>query len=89
MTASGIVEHDGWWSIERPYCQVTIEQRPPYCDRGRYLAKVFPSGHYVLEFDDQDGWPRYYFDWDRMLAELRAWLAVRDARWYPDAESRA
>lgn len=79
------VEHNDpgkphYWSIERPYCEVTIEPRPHYCDRGRYVAKVFPRGEYKAEFDNQDGWPRYYFDWDRMLAEIEAWLAMREVQ---------
>jgi hypothetical protein len=73
---SEVVEHDGWWSIDTEFCQVTIEPRPVYCDRGRFIAKAFPR-HLALGFDEQDGWPRYYFDWDRMLAEIDAWLKVR------------
>jgi hypothetical protein len=80
-----VIEHAGadephYWSIERPYCEVTIERRQPYCDRGSYIAQVFPRGRYVREFDVQDGWPRDDFAWARMRAEIEAWLAIRDAR---------
>lgn len=71
------VKTDTYWTIETSIGQITIEQRPAYCDRGRYLAKVWPRESWSLEFDVQDGWPRYYFDWDRMLAEIEAWLALR------------
>ena len=72
-----VVEHPGWWSVEAEFCRVTIEPRPVYCDRGRFIAKVFPSGDFSLSFNEQDGWPRYYFDWDRMMAEIDAWLDCR------------
>lgn len=77
-----VVEHCGagphYWSISRSICEIAITQRPAYCDRGRYLAQVFPRGTFALDFDGQDGWPRYYFDWGRMLAEIEAWLAIRE-----------
>lgn len=66
------------WEVIRPYCTITIEKRPPWCDRGRYIAKVFPIGSFVMEFDSQDGWPRYYFGWDGMLVEIEEWLKIRD-----------
>ncbi|HTE60868.1 MAG TPA: hypothetical protein VK631_10995 [Solirubrobacteraceae bacterium] len=78
MIHAPTLHDDRWWSIDAPFCQITIERRPPYCDRGRYLAKVFPRGRFALEFDEADGWPRYYFDWDRMLAEIEAWLQMRE-----------
>jgi hypothetical protein len=72
-----VIEHPGYWSIEGRECEVTIEPRPGWCDRGRFIAKVHPRGALAREFDEQDGWPRYYFDWDRMLAEIQAWLTCR------------
>jgi len=68
-----------WWEVPGRECILYIEQRPPYCDRGRYLVKVSP--HYgtdlMLEFDRQDGFPRYYFFWDTMLREIEAWMEKR------------
>lgn len=30
-----------------------------------------------LNLDEQDGWPRYYFDETRAKAEIEAWLLKR------------
>lgn len=80
--------------VEGKHCFIHLEKRPPYCDRGNYLAKIFvkdmlqdalqlmTSGRmtnkdFTLEIDDQDGWPRYYFDEGRAKAEIEAWLVKR------------
>jgi len=66
-----------WWLIQGKECQISIERRPHYCDRGDFIAKLHPRGRLALEIDKHDGWPRYYFDWDRMIAEIEAWLVKR------------
>lgn len=58
-------------------CTVTLERRPHYCDRGNYIAKLFPFGKLVLSIDHADMWPRYYFDEARAKAEIEAWLEKR------------
>lgn len=35
-----------------------IQERPPYCDRGRWHANIEVSGVWQ---SDKDPWPRYYF----------------------------
>lgn len=76
-----IVEHAGiaitWWMIAGVDCDISVEPRPFYCDRGAYIAKLHPRGRLRLEVDGQDGWPRYYFDRDRALLEIEAWLDKR------------
>ena len=74
------VQHvrDHLYKIEHPECEITIEERPPYCDRGRYIVKVFPRGKLALSFDHQDGFPRYYFSWKNMLEEIEAWMDARN-----------
>jgi hypothetical protein len=67
-----------WWMVCGPECDISIEARPSYCDRGRFVAKLFPRGKFALEIDGADAWPRYYFDWDRMLLEIEAWLKARN-----------
>lgn len=59
---------------------ITLDSRPPYCDRGNFLAKCFPatSTPLALSFDNQDGWPRYYFDRERAKLEIEAWLDKRN-----------
>lgn len=72
--------HDGYEQIQGRECLITLEPRPHYCDRGKYIAKLFPEGKLALDIDDQDGWPRYYFDLDRAKAEVEAWLVKRGQR---------
>lgn len=69
-----------WWEVEGLDVLIYLERRPPYCDRGEYSAKICvkAGGDYLRAgLDAQDGWPRYYFDWDRMLLEIEAWLVKR------------
>lgn len=56
---------------------ITIEARPHYCDRGRWLAKLFAGGEFAMEIDASDGWPRYYFDLHSAMRECEAWLDFR------------
>ncbi len=58
-------------------CVITIEPRPSYCDRGNFIAKIDARGELALDFDHQDGWPRYYFDLERAKAECEAWVRKR------------
>jgi len=66
-------------SIKATDCEITIEPRPHYCDRGNFLAKVFRTinSNLARDLDSQDGWPRYYFDKNRAIAECVAWLNKR------------
>jgi len=68
-----------YWEIKARECLISIESRPFYCDRGNWIAKLHPTPgtKLALSIDAHDGWPRYYFDWDRMLAEIEAWLEKR------------
>lgn len=69
--------------IQGKACTIYLESRPHYCDRGNFIAKIFPregvSTNLILELslDEQDGWPRYYFDEARAKAEIEAWLTKR------------
>lgn len=65
-----------WYEIAAPDVMLSIEPRPHHCDRGRYVVKASPRSHKVT-IDAPDAFPRYYFDWGRMLDEVAAWLAVR------------
>jgi hypothetical protein len=58
-------------------CEISIEPRPRYCDRGNWLAKLHATGALALDIDAADGWPRYYFDLERAKAECEAWLLKR------------
>lgn len=74
------------WSIRGRDCWIWMNARPPYCDRGRWLARLevllLAEGltgprPELLHIDAQDGWPRYYFDLDRAKLEIEAWLINR------------
>lgn len=72
---------DETWRIDGIDCWVWMQARPPYCDRGRWLAHVepHPGISFQVDFsvDSADHWPRYYFDLDRAKAEVEAWLLIR------------
>lgn len=66
-----------WFEIRGKECLITFEPRPHYCDRGNWIAKLFPEGMLALSIDEADGWPRYYFDKERGMREVEAWLVKR------------
>jgi hypothetical protein len=69
-----------WLELRLAWCLITMERRPGYCDRGRWIAKVTVYPEHALRelyLDGQDGWPRYYFDEERAKAEIAAWVACR------------
>lgn len=72
--------------------QITIEERPEHCNRGRWLAKMHQKGRLNNPwFDDgtgSGGWPRYYFDLDRAKAELEAWVEFRE-KLHAERQSRS
>lgn len=79
-TALDIEERDDavrWYMVKGLDCEISLQPRPSYCDRGNWIAKLFPTGMLAREIDAADGWPRYYFDFDRALAEIEAWLRKR------------
>jgi len=63
--------------IDGKECRIWIEQRPRYCDRGNYIAKIAANGNLARDLDGHDMWPRYYFDLERAKLECEAWLAKR------------
>lgn len=73
-------------TIQGRECEITLESRPPYCDRGNFIAKLFPEGELALSIDGADLWPRYYFDYDRAKLEVEAWLKKRE-QWIADANA--
>jgi hypothetical protein len=56
--------------------EALMQMRPPYCDRGHVMIKVFGP---QLSIDHQDGFPRYFFsfaeaDWHaRLFLRWRLW----------------
>lgn len=74
------VEKDGvrWEEIKGKDCTVYIEKRPPYCDRGRIVAKVEVHNPVDFTVDWADGFPRYYFNETFGKIEILTWLKVRE-----------
>lgn len=54
---------------------VWFQQRPYYCDRGRWHCVV--NGVCVEGPDDHEGFPRYYFSLQRGLEEMEEWIRIR------------
>jgi hypothetical protein len=72
--------------------EITLVPRPRYCDRGEYQVGIFPSndlrGHSgpldirvfeLFHLDEQEAFPRYYFDLAIAKAEMHAWVNKREA----------
>lgn len=68
---------DSHLAINVEQAQITIEPRPPYCDRGNFIVKVFPRGDYALSLDEYDAFPRYYFGPLACADEIQAWMNAR------------
>jgi hypothetical protein len=58
-------------------CLISIENRQPYCDRGRYIVKVFSHSQVMFSIDEQDMFPRYYFLFDNLISEMDCWMKFR------------
>lgn len=72
------------WMVNCEGVRVCIEPVSPSArDRGRYVVKA-ASMDWRHSIDESDCFPRYYFDWKRMLLELEAWFAQRDIKKRPD-----
>jgi hypothetical protein len=56
---------------------ISIEPRPPGCDRGRYWVRVFTELG-VPALDWQEGFPRYYFSLEVAKSEMEAWVNARE-----------
>lgn len=54
---------------------IWFQQRPYYCDRGRYHCCV--DGINAEGPDHQEGFPRYFFGLQRGMEEMEEWVAIR------------
>lgn len=74
------IDREGYQERLAPHGTIVLEPRPHYCDRGRFIVKVYPLhplGCRACDVDDADGFPRYYFDEERAKAEIQAWIEIR------------
>lgn len=65
---------DTWIDITVGTGTFCIEQRPSYCDRGRFTVKAFSSDYSKFYIDESDCFPRYYFKMENLLSELKAYI---------------
>ncbi len=56
---------------------ISIENRQAYCDRGKYIVKVFPTNVKKLYVDEADMFPRYYFKFENLISEIDCWILKR------------
>lgn len=67
----------GWTEIQLTNGLLSIERRPHYCDRGRYVVKVSSNDPRALFIDEADCFHRYYFGFEAMISEINAWMEAR------------
>jgi Zn ribbon nucleic-acid-binding protein len=61
-----------WQLRYRDNLVITLEPRPYYCDRGKWIAKQF-----AYDEDAADAWPRYFMNLDRAKPECYEWAEWR------------
>lgn len=59
-------------------CEICIEPRPRYCDRGQFVVKVLSKDLEKLHIDAADMFPRYYFKLENACNEIDCWIAARN-----------
>lgn len=68
---------DGYLEYRDGVVWLTIQQRPSYCDRGRWDVKASTERPDIVNIDRHDGFPRYYFHVASVVDEVITWLKVR------------
>lgn len=66
-----------WIQIYTEDLEVSIQNRRSYCDRGRYLIVAANRDIMFQAIDNQDAFPRYYYDFDCMMKELDFFLKAK------------
>ena len=76
------IKNNGYASIRGKNCEITIEKRPAYCDRGDYICKIHPDlgSANKLTIDGADLFPRYFFGLGHTIYQMDMWLAKRKQR---------
>lgn len=55
--------------------KISLQQRPAYCDRGRWMLVV--TSHGIGGLDAEEAMSRYYFSLERAKAEVEDWVNAR------------
>lgn len=73
------------WSVRGLRCEVQLQRRPSYCDRGDFAMHVLvdPGAELEVNVDAHDGLPRYVFFEDAAKLQAMEWLRRR--RQLPEA----
>lgn len=74
------LDEHGYLTVDMPMVTITINKRPYYCDRGRYgfFAEVKPGFHHIINVDEADAFPRYFFSLQRGFDEMKDWEDFRN-----------
>lgn len=83
LTNAGVVVTRGelgpdYFDVECETAQISVELRPPYCNRGRFIVQADSYDERVISIDWADGFPRYYFGVEACASELLAWMRARN-----------
>jgi hypothetical protein len=64
--------------IETTDAQISIWNRPSYCDRGRFLVLGASKDQRKFNLDGADAFPRYFFVKEAVGMEIDAWCRFRN-----------
>lgn len=68
----------GYMDLQAPDCVISLEPRPVYCDRGRWIAHIFITGDPLkINLDAADLFPRAFFSFLCAKLEMEEWLRRR------------
>lgn len=81
--------YDFEWTIhsQYPQCEIKagkitmiVSHRPVYCDRGRYNIFIEKTPDSLFGIDAEDCFPRYFFNLQRAIDELKDWYDFNELR---------
>ncbi len=90
MSAPAWKETPWGQELETEHGILRLERRPPYCDRGAFLAHVEPKHDKACapcNVDAHDLFPRFYYDEGRAKLELDAFMRAR--KWIAEEDASA
>ncbi len=72
-----MVAPDGTYAdVKAKNVNICVTKRPFYCDRGRYgvIVDSIKGNEHIMDIDGADGFPRYFFNLQRLFDELHDWM---------------
>jgi len=74
------IKPNSWLEFETENIKCRITRRPKYCDRGRFLWRAQSKDITVLNIDDADRFPRYFFNMEALIMEIESLLNARNQK---------